>query len=463
MKKNQVRMAASLLVALVTILGTPSRVFAQAAQASPVRACILRYLQAPTVSTCTTLDAFRQATAAFDECRAAPSEPMSRHFCGVCVFFANRVPTGCEPYQETAVAPWAPSVAPLPIVVPPPPPQPSAADMDAAVAPVVDATVPDAVPPPVIQTVQAVNADAGAGFAVVIAPSPDGGSGTVVLNAEMQCRIGGGYYDATARLPMEHGRIQQGVCYTVEMQALARAQTGMAENTPPDQILARIRNTHFVQESRLQEVAAHLQTVESERRLALVQEITADQRRLNRQIEQLSIRDRQRQREQENFRRNFGFDLQIFGGGSIFRAGGSSPFFFGIGADFVLPIGARVAGVIGVGLGAGFPLDGRSLPQYQIFERVGVRYYHPFVGGASPGFGVGIAAYQQMNARDFHLQAQSFGGYLEGFIRFAVGPLRFRVGLMGIIGPGSRESAIQSTSITPDVTFIGTIGPEFRL
>lgn len=425
------------ILATLAIMGTPSRVSAQSVQASPVRACIIRYLQTQTATTCSTLEAFRQEIGTYDECRGAPIEPLSHHFCGVCLVTANRVPTGCDPYLETAPAPWTP-------------PAPTS-------SPVIE-------PAPVVApTVQVMTVAGGA---------------PVVLTGPMACTALGGFWDSNVSITMERGRVQHGYCFTPEMQAFARAQFGMADTTPPDQVLARIRSNGYVHESRLQEVAAAAEArtreaiaAEASQRQTAIGELAQNQLQIGRIVSRERVR-------MNNFRRNFGLDLNVFGGGSAMMVNHVAPIFVGLGADFVLPIGTRVAGVFGAGLGAGFPLDAQGMPSFQFFERVGVRYYHAWelyanenangsrrvVGGASPGLGGGVAAYQLLSAHDLHMHAQMFGAYLEGFVSFAVGPARLRVGLMGIVGAGSREvTETQSTGLMPDMTILGTIGSEFRL
>jgi hypothetical protein len=475
---KRIGLATSILAA-VAIIETPSRVSAQSVQASPARACIVRYLQSPTAASCTTLEAFRQETAAFDECRSAPVEPLSHHFCGVCMVSANRVPTGCESYMETAAAPWTPPAATPPTPASPAPP--SAPAMDAGVAPVASTSSPapsSAAPPSVPPTVVVNANNVGAGFAVVVTPSIDGRSTPVALNGEIACRAIGGYWYNDANIPMERGRIQHGYCVTPEMIAFVRVLYGTGESAPADQVMAQARQRGFVQESRLLEVT---RAAEARSSAALSEESTDRihaQVRLDRGVASAEYHILQLRRGQENMRRNMGADFHVFGGASPISVAGRSPYFFGIGSDFILPVGTRVAGVFGLGLGAGFPIDESGLPQYHLFERMGLRYYHAWerfanrdangrtevLGGASPGFGIGIAAYQMLNMRDFHLQSQMFGAYLEGFVSFAVGSARFRVGVMGIVGPGSRETtATQNTGLLPDVTIMGMIGPEFRL
>lgn len=458
--KNHIGLVASILAA-VAIIETPSRVYAQSVQASPVRACIVSYLQTRTPSTCTTLETFRQEAAALDECRSAPVEPLSQHFCGVCLVTANRVPTGCESYLRTAPAPWTPPAATSPA----PAPSSSTTAMDAAVAPVaVDASSPapssSAAPLAVIQMAQVITADGGA---------------PVILTGEVACRALGGFWDSNQTITMERGRVQHGYCLSPEMQAFARAQFGMADTTPPDQVLARIRSNGYVHESRLQEV-----TTAAETRANAA--IAAERSGRDTAIGSVTLELRQRTNDlrtmQGNLRRNLGLDLNAFGGASPMAVAGRMPYVFGIGSDLIVPAGPRIAGVIGLGLGAGFPLDERGLPQSLLFERMGLRYYHAWerfanvdrdgrqivIGGATPGLGVGIAAYQLLSMHDFHLTSQMFGAYLEGFVSFSVGPARFRAGVMGIVGPGTRAiSATENTGLFPDVTILATLGPEFRL
>lgn len=525
-------------MALVAVLFLSSPAHAQQPGGSQIRNCVVQVIASDRES-CAAL-AFLQAQAPHVPACQVFADPVATAaplFCGTCQVRTGRVIPGCEAYLTAlpppvvqpdmdagaptadAATPWnTPEATPDAGVLDRAPPSdvvavndadaaPEATAMDAAVESSADAGVDVATDAGIDVDVPCPPSDGGAGHghgsastrcvnqnirgvsipdgaAVVVLPAGDAAvNGTIVLTAEQICRASGGFWDGESDIPMERGRIQHGFCFSVEMQAYARAQEGRGDDMSAADLLRAMRNRRdgFVRESRLQEVTggiadAGAQAIANERadRELQVGALNDNQSALSARL------DRQEELEQgtrdtlERLRLTGGFEASLYGGGSLAMVHGPQPAYVGVLLRGHIPLRPRLTFTVGVGFGAGFPFDERGQGfQYGLLQTLGVTYFvvgeerHRLRNGREAlsfaphtlTLGAGLLGAELVSGLDFAPHAVTLGLYAEiGYAYRVNRHVELTLSAIGAFGQGYRWSTQWTGGFFPDGLLLGTFG-----
>ncbi len=436
----------TILVALVAGASSVSSQTLSPAGVGPVRACVVRYLQEHAENACVSLEQFQRERASLAECRDVPEPPASQHYCSVCFLSAGAALPGCAPYLQD-----------------PHPPVTGSPTMDAS-APVADASM-EVVAPPM--------------DAAVTTPGDPPASQVTAVTGEQVCRAIGGMWDPELTVPMERGRIQEGVCLTPEMQILARSTAGMARNADPREVMRQLGSStdRPLRESAVRQIAGEAQAA-AERRATELVSAEAEHRREGEELTNRSLVTQSRRldladRRLAIMREHLGVNLMVYGGASLPPYLNFTPGAIGIAPEFSFPINAHWSGQVGFGIGVGMPSGQMTQAQLNLHEVLGVRYQSGWTVWRDPSgqtatgrtaftFAFGAAGMQYLDLATGRLPAHIVGGFVEpGALLGPASGTRFRIGLRAIVGPDFRSIGDQRAGGV-GATVLLLVGPEIR-